>query len=208
MTGRSRLPLAVKLAYTAWMVVWVPLYWHANGWTNFLWLCDFANFVILVAVWAESAILVSAQLAGVLFIQALWAVDYFGRLLFGTHPIGGTEYMFDPSTPLGMRALSLFHLWTVPLLVWLGRRLGHDPRGWKLQSVLAVPFLVLGQQLGTREQNINWMWAPFGVPQTWLPPILFALLSAVPVALILFLPGDLVARRWLRTATAPDPAEA
>ena len=203
MTRRPRLPLAVQLGYTAWMVVWVPIYWRANGWTNFLWLCDFANFAILAAVWSESALLVSAQLAGVLVIQALWAVDFFGRLLTGTHLVGGTEYMFDPTTPVWLRALSLFHLWTVPLLIWLGRRLGHDPRGWRLQSLLAVPLLLLGQQLGTREQNINWMWAPFGVPQTWLPPVAFALLSTVPVALLLFLPADLLARRWLPAHAPP-----
>ena len=200
---RPRLPLWIKLAYTLWMLVWVPVYWRENGASNFLWICDFANFVTLAALWAESALLASSQLVGVLFIQAIWALDYFGRLLLGTHPIGGTEYMFDVATPLWVRAFSLFHLWSVPLLFWAVRRIGYDPRGWKLQSLFALVLLPVGQQVGTVEQNLNWMWAPFGIPQTLLPPLLFAFLSVPIVALVLFKGGDLVVRGWLVSRPAP-----
>jgi hypothetical protein len=196
----------VRLAYTGWMAVWVPVYWSANGWTNFLWICDFANFVLLAALWTGSALLATSQLVGVLFIQTLWAVDFFGRLLTGAHPIGGTEYMFDLATPLGLRALSLFHLWTVPLLAWLVARTGHDRRGWRLQALITAVLLPAGQQLGTREQNLNWMWAPFGVEQTLLPPLVFAAASVPILALLLYLPADLlVRRRQARARSGPRP---
>ena len=187
----------MKLAYTLWMVVWVPVYWRENGPSNFLWICDFANFAILWALWRESALVASSQLAGVLFIQVVWAVDYFGRLLLGAHPIGGTEYMFDLQTPILARAFSLFHLWSVPLLIWLVRRIGYDPRGWKLQSAIALVLFPLGQQIGTREQNLNWMWAPFGIEQTLLPPLLFVVVAWPIASLVLFRLGDLVVRGWL-----------
>lgn len=193
----GRVPLGVKLAYTAWMIVWVPLYWRENGPSNFLWICDFANFALFVALWWESALLASAQLAGVLFIQAVWAVDFFGRLLFGVHPVGGTEYMFDAASPLWLRGLSLFHLWSVPLLVWLVRRLGHDPRGWRLQTAVAAILLPVSAVVGTPEQNLNWMHAPFGVEQSLLPPLVFAFVAVPIVAIVLFWLGDLVSRRWL-----------
>jgi hypothetical protein len=192
-----RVPLSVKLAYSAWMALWVPLYWIGNGATNFLWLCDFANFVLLAAIWSESALLASSQLTGVLFIQLLWTVDFLGGLLVGVHPIGGTEYMFDPAQPLWLRGLSLFHIWSVPLLVWLVRRVGYDPRGWKLQTGFAVLLFPAGLLLGTPEQNLNWMWAPFGFDQTLLPPLLFSLLAVPIAAVALFWTGHLVSRRWL-----------
>jgi len=195
--GAARIPLWVKFAYTLWMVAWVPLYWRQNGASNFLWICDFANFAILAALWAESALVASSQLAGVLFIQLFWAVDYFGRLLLGAHPIGGTEYMFDPAKPLWLRSLSLFHLWSVPLLVWMVRRLGHDRRGWVLQTGVAALLFPAGVLAGTREQNLNWMYAPFGVEQQLLPPLGLAVVAVPIVAALLFWPGDLAARRWL-----------
>jgi len=199
----SRVPLAVKLAYSGWMAVWVPVYWIHNGPANFLWICDFANFVTLAAIWSESALLVSSQLAGVFFIQTIWAVDFFGRLLLGFHPIGGTEYMFDPSLPWWLRALSLFHLWMVPLLAWLMLRVGHDRRGWWLETTIAAVLLPLGQRLGTPEQNLNWMWRPFGVEQTLLPPTWFAALAVPLAAFLLFLPGDRLARRLFSRPRAP-----
>lgn len=194
---RPRIPLAAKVAYTLWMLVWVPLYWRANGWTNFLWICDFANFLLLAALWRENALLASSQLAGVLLIQAAWTLDFCSRLLSGRHLLGGTEYMFDPLQPLWLRGLSLFHVWTVPVLIWLVRRLGYDRRGWRLETACAALLIPAGQWLGTREQNLNWTWAPFGRPQTWLPPPAFAALLVVLMALLVFLPGDWITRRWL-----------
>src|ERR1700722_699202 len=54
-----------------------------------------------------------------------------------THLVGGTEYMFDPGLPLTIRLLSLFHIVTPPLLLYAIWRLGYDPRGWKLQTLMA-----------------------------------------------------------------------
>ena len=197
MLRSRRIPLAVKLAYSAWMALWVPVYWRANGPENFLWICDFANFGTLYALWMESALVASSQLAGVLFIQILWAADYFCRLVSGVHLIGGTEYMFDAASPLWLRACSLFHLWSAPFLGWMVVRLGYDPRGWKLQTAVAAALFPLGALIGTPEQNLNWMYAPFGIPQTWMPPLAFSLLAVPIAATVLFRPGDWVVRRWL-----------
>ncbi len=192
----NRIPISAKVLYTLWMAVWVPVYWQHNGPSNFLWICDFANWVLFAAIWLESALLCSAQLAGVFLIQLVWAVDFTGGLLLGRHPVGGTEYMFDPAQPLWLRGLSLFHLWTVPLLVWLVRQVGYDRRGWRLQTAIAGVLFPLGVLAGTPEQNLNWMYAPFGLPQTVLDPLLFAFV-AVPIAtVLLFLPGDWIARRF------------
>lgn len=191
-----QIPLAAKLLYTVWMAVWVPVYWQQNGPSNFLWICDFANWIVFAGIWLESALLLSSQLAGVLVIQFVWAVDFGGALLFKIHPVGGTEYMFDPAKPLWLRSLSLFHLWTIPLLVLLVRQVGYDRRGWRLQTAVAGVLFPLGVLAGTREQNLNWMYAPFGVPQTFLAPLLFAFVAVPIAALLLFLPGDWIARRF------------
>ena len=197
MHGPARLPLAAKLAYTAWMAVWVPVYWQHNGPSNFLWICDFANFALLYAIWRESALVASSQLAGILFIQILWTADFVGRLVVGVHPIGGTEYMFEVDKPVWLRAMSLFHVWSVPLVVRMVRRLGHDRRGWKLQIVFAALLFPAGVLFGAPEQNLNWMYAPFGVEQTLLSPFVLSFVSIPIVAVLLFWSGDWVARRWL-----------
>jgi hypothetical protein len=195
--GRGRgLPLALKLAYTAWMAVWIPVYWIHNGPANFLWLCDAANLVLLPALWLESPLLVSSQAVGVVAIQLLWGVDFLGALAFGSHPIGGTEYMFDAASPLWLRGLSLFHLAMPPLLLWGVARLGYHRRGWWLETALVWALLPVSYYLADPARNLNWVWQPFERPQTLVAPWLyFASLFAL-YPLLVFLPSHLAFRFW------------
>ena len=39
--------MSLKVAYTAFMAVLVPVYWHHYGPTNFLYFCDVALFLTL-----------------------------------------------------------------------------------------------------------------------------------------------------------------
>ena len=49
----------MKWAFTAFMAVLVPFYLWAYGPTNFLYFCDMALLMALVAFWAESPLLAS-----------------------------------------------------------------------------------------------------------------------------------------------------
>ena len=53
MTQTARVPLAVKLAYSAFMALLLPVYWHYYGPTNFLYFCDIALILILIGIWPE-----------------------------------------------------------------------------------------------------------------------------------------------------------
>lgn len=192
------LPLGLKVLYTAWMVAWVPVYWVHAGPGNFLWLCDVANFVLLAALWLESPLLVASQAVGVLLVQSLWAVDYFGRLVLGLHPIGGTEYMFDTAKPLWLRGFSLFHLAVPPLVLWAVWRLGYDRRGWKLETALAWALLPATYLLTDPEKNINWVWRPFGQEQDLVHQAAYLGFLLVAYPLLLFLPTHGLLTLWAR----------
>lgn len=195
----GRIPLSLKLIYTAWMAVWIPVYWLHAGPENFLWLCDVANLLVGVALWLESPLLMSAQAVGVLFVQIVWCGDYFGRLILGFHPIGGTEYMFDEAKPLYLRLFSLFHAVMPPLLLWAVKRLGYDRRGWKLQTAITWVLLPATWLLIGPDRNINWVWKPFDKPQELLSPPLYLLALCFLYPLLLYLPTHLILRRWLHS---------
>ena len=72
---------------------------------------------------------------------------------------------------------------------------------------IAGALFPLGVLAGTPEQNLNWMYAPFGLPQTVLEPLLFAFVAVPVAALLLFLPGDWITRRLLVRWPARDGAE-
>src|SRR5438876_4168134 len=138
-----RVPLWVKLVYSAFVVLLVPLYWAAYSPWNFLYFCDLALLITAVAIWIESPLLVSMQAVAITAPQMLWVVDLLCRLLLGVHVTGVTGYMLDSSIPLFLRGLSLFHGWLPLVLLWLLARLGYDRRALGRQSVVAIIVLLI-----------------------------------------------------------------
>lgn len=180
-----RLPLWLKLAYSAFVAVLVPVYWRHYGPTNFLYFCDVALLVTLVGVWAESALLVSMAAVGILAPQMLWVVDFLANLV-GRPLTGMTDYMFNAASPRLLRGLSLFHGWLPFALLYLVGRLGYDRRALPAWSVLALAllcvcyFLMPGPRpdAGLTPVNINYVYGMSdAAAQTWMPgPAWFALL--------------------------------
>src|SRR5579885_535734 len=113
--GRG-IPLWLKVLWTAWIVVWAPVYWRQYGAQNFLYFCDVGNVLITAGLWAESSLILSWQAVGLLIFQSLFAIDLLGAVVFHHHAFGGTEYMFDPKIPLLVRMLGLYHIAVPPLL--------------------------------------------------------------------------------------------
>ena len=110
MRHMTHIPLWAKLILTVYVAVLLPIYWVTYGPTNFLLFCDMALLLTLLAMWRESALLVSAAAVGILLPQLLWALDFLSSLV--GHPVTGmTEYMFQSSIPLHVRFLSFFHFW-------------------------------------------------------------------------------------------------
>jgi hypothetical protein len=120
------IPLWLKIAYTAFMAVLIPVYLKNYGATNFLYFCDVAAIMTVIAIWLESSLLLSAALVGIFLPQMLWVIDFFFELT-GNRLTGMTSYMFVP--PYFLRFLSFFHFWLPFLLAYLVWCVGYDKRG-------------------------------------------------------------------------------
>jgi hypothetical protein len=182
--------LGVKVAYTIFLAVLVPVYWAHYGPANFLWFSDIALLGGGAALWLESPLLASMMMLAVLLPECAWNLDFFGRLLTGRRMFGMSAYMFERERPRLVRALSLFH---VPLpigLVWLVHRLGYDRRAWLGQSLLALVVLPVSYWLTDPAENVNWVHG-LGAPQRRLPPWLYLALLIVAFSLVLYLPPHL-----------------
>src|SRR5580765_6414842 len=106
-----RIPIWLKVAYSAFVTVVVPCYWVTYSPWNFLYFCDVALLVTAVALWTESSLLISMQAVAITAPQMLWVVDLLCRLFIGVQVTGVTSYMFESKIPLLLRSLSLFHGW-------------------------------------------------------------------------------------------------
>jgi hypothetical protein len=192
-----RIPLWLKVSWSIWVIVWIPVYGSQYGLQNFLFFCDLGNILIAVALWLESALIFSWQAVGLLLFQVLFIVDLAGALITGRHWIGGTEYMFDPHIALPIRLLGLFHVVTPPLLLWTIWQLGYDKRGWKYQTLTA--WIVVPINYFWRPQfDVNWARGPFFREQHAVPGILYLLIYLLAVPAVVYFPTHLLLARLTR----------
>lgn len=204
-----RLPLAVKLGYSAFMAVLVPVYWANYGPTNFLYFCDVALFLTLAAVWMESALLASMAAVGIVLPQIVWVVD-FAAGLAGVNLLGMTAYMFDERRSLFLRGLSLFHGWLPFLLLFLVKRLGYDQRAfptwWALAWALVLfcyVFMPGPRPNATTPVNINYVHGMSDdAAQTWMPPLAWLATLMVGLPALLYFPTHLALKKWFPRAEA------
>jgi hypothetical protein len=186
-----RVPLFLKIAYTAFMAVLIPVYWHYYGPTNFLYFCDIALIITLIAIWREDALLISMCCVGILIPQGVWVLDFLGSAA-GFPLIGMTDYMFDSGHSLFLRLLSLFHGWLPFLLIYLVWKIGYDRRAfWSWTgvtwTVLPICFFLMPSPTphpGLTPVNINYVWGMSDhAAQTWVPPYVWlaGLLVGLPL---------------------------
>jgi len=207
----NKIPLAVKVLFTAFMAVLVPFYWHNYGPTNFLYFCDVALFLTLYGIWTERPLPLSMAAVGILIPQTLWVADFVSNL-FGMPLVGMTDYMFEEHNPLFNRSLSLFHGWLPFLLVWLVGRVGYDRRGavcWMVVAwaLLTVCYLWMPAPPGdptdpNKPFNINYVYGLTNDAQTWMPELawLALVIAAQPLAIVG--PMHLVLRKAMPQARA------
>jgi hypothetical protein len=182
-----RIPPWLKIAWTAGVIVWMPLYWRQYGPQNFLFFCDLGNLFITLGLWTESALIFSWQATGLLLFQTLFVIDLASALITSRHLIGGTEFMFDPKLPLPIRFLSLFHVVTPPLLLWAIRRLGYDRRGWKFQTLITL-IVVPINYFWRPQYDVNWARGPFFREQHILPGIVYLMMYVIIVPAAIYYP--------------------
>jgi len=193
---RRRAALAAKLLYTLFVLVLVPVYWDRYGPSNFLWFSDIALLAALLALWLESRLLASMMAVAVLLPEIAWNIGFFGLLLFGVDVIGLARYMVDPALPLYLRALSLFHVFLPPTLLWMVYRWGYDRRALASQTVLAWVVLPLSWRFAeVPGHNINWTLGLGDQRQTWMADWQWVLLLMAAYPLLVYLPTHLLLRR-------------
>jgi hypothetical protein len=206
--NQSRLPLWLKLAFTAFLLLMVPVYWANYGPTNFLYFCDISLFLVALSLWTERSLPASMAAVGILIPQFLWCCDFLTGLV-GIKFLGMTEYMFDARNPLFLRSLSFFHGWLPFLIIFLVTRLGYDRRalftwtglGWAL-CLIAYFFLPPAGAILTDSKiprNVNYV---FGindaVPQSHMPAPVYLIVWLLVLLCAAYIPTHLLLKRFVK----------
>jgi len=208
MTNQPRLPLWLKIGYTAWLLIWLPAYVATHAPIEFLWFCHIGNVVILFGIWSENSLLISWQAVSLLLLQSAWTLDFFGRLVFGFHFFGATTYMFRDDFPWYQWLLSSYHIPFPFLLGYVLWRLGYDRRAFALQAIASVLIMAASFALDFREPkwNINWVYGLAAKRQTWANDYLYLVLSIIGYNIVVYLPSHLLFR-WLIPSRRHTPTK-
>ena len=183
------LPLGPKRRLRGVVAVLVPVYLRQYRPGNFLWFSDIALFGGCLALVFELPLLASTQAIAVLIPELLWTADFVLRLVGGRGLGGGTmtRSVFDASIPRTIRALSLFHIWLPPALLWMVWRMGYDRRALAVQSVAGAIVVIASRLLTDPSENVNWAhrWPLL----QWPSPVVLGVLL-MPV--VFYLPAHLL----------------
>jgi hypothetical protein len=202
-----RVPGWIKVAYTAFMALLVPIYWSVYGPVVFLYFCIVALLLTLIAIWLENALLSSMCAVGVVALQMGWAAD-FASVAAGFPLTGMTNYMIDPSQSLLLRLLSLFHCWLPVLLIFLVWRTGYDKRGFWWWTLLAWGLLLIcffaipapSASSGLTPVNINFVRGLSNTAaQAWVSPYVWFAGLLVGFPLLVFAPAHFLLVRFMPT---------
>ncbi|NDK57440.1 membrane-associated protein [Pontibacter fetidus] len=186
------IPLWLPVVYTLFLLVLVPVYWKNYGPANFLWFSDIALFSICIVLWTENRLLHSMMAVGVLGLELVWNVDYFGRLLTGKKLLGLSGYMFQSELSLFLRSLSLFHVVLPAIVIWLLAEWGYDTRALYFQTALVWCILIITYLFTDPKENINWVFGLGIRPQHKIAPGLYFALVMIFFPVFIFLPSHLL----------------
>jgi hypothetical protein len=192
--NQPKLPVWIRRVALVWLVFWFAVYWRSWGALNFLHFCDIAQILACIGFIADSALLISSQAVASLLVDAAWALDAGWTILFKHHPIGGTEYLFDPSYALWVRLLSLFHLALPVLLLWALHRLGYDRRGFALQ--LGISFVAfVASRFAPAAENMNYVFTDPFLHRSWGPAPVHVVVAFLFMLVVVYLPTHLLLKR-------------
>jgi hypothetical protein len=136
----------------------------------------------------------------VLLPEIAWNLDFFWRLVRKTPALGLSNYMFDEQIPLGIRIVSLFHVWLPLLIAWLLFRLGYDWRALFWQTMTALVVVPVSFYLGNSKMNVNWVYGFGDDPQQMLPQWVFMLVMTAAFPVFIYLLTHLLLSRWLKSS--------
>jgi len=194
---QRRISLWVKLPYTAWVLVLLPLWIAQDGWRELLWMSDVALCGLCIALWWESALLAGMMTLATLVFELCWAGAYVHGLATGA-PIDSIAYMFDQREPLHTRTLSLFHLFLPVVELWAVQRLGYDRRALMARTLLLWLLLPASYWASDAETNVNFVYGLGSPPLLPLAPLPWTLTMMAAIALLVYVPLHLALSRWAR----------
>ena len=196
------IPLSIKIPFTLFMLVLVPVYWSIYGPLNFLYMCDLALFFTLAGLWLEKPLLFSMAGVGIIAPQLIWMFDFIMLLVTGKS-FGMADYMAKESIPLFVRIISFYHFWLPIFLFFLIRKYGYQKQAlwaWTgfIWCVLILCYFISPMPPADPANpnapvNVNYVFGPSSEhAQTWMNPHVYIVSLMFSLFVLVYWPSNWV----------------
>ena len=149
--------------------------------SGILWFCYLAIILIGIGTFINNPYIILSQINIIALPSLFWILDFFYFAITKTPLTGITSYFFNPDFPILSKIISLQHLFTFPIALYI-LYLTKTKKSDKLSSIsIILSFLTitiiffLTKTLTLAESNINCAYKPCGnlsfnlipYPLTW-----------------------------------------
>lgn len=126
---------------------------HPQG---ILWFCYIGITIIGIGILKKDSSLIASQL-NILFIPLIiWTVDFFYFVLTGNELFGIVTYFFNPTFPVISKVISLQHIFTIPISIYVLYKLKVKKINvWKVSLIQLALIFFITRILTQPENNIN-----------------------------------------------------
>lgn len=169
----SNIPLVLKIIYTLFIALIIPIYWRNYGLQNFLWFSDIGLFLTFGALWLESPLLISIAVLAILPFEIGWDIDFLVQLFTGHNMLGIAHYMFESKYTFFLRALSLFHIFIQAIWIWYLLKWGYAQQAIYYAPILVCTVLVCTYLFTDPAKNINGVFMPQALHWDWMHPLVW-----------------------------------
>ena len=120
------------------------------------WFCYFSMILIGIGLLTKNVSLVASQIYILLIPDLVWTIDFIAYLLRDAPFLGIVDYFFVPGRPFLMNAVTLQHLFTIPLVLYFFKH-ARVPRQdvWFISCIQVAIIYVLTKIFTNPITNVN-----------------------------------------------------
>ena len=147
--------------FLVWGIVAISRSMYSQSPMQILYMCYIGLVIIGIGILTRRSYLILSQVYIFAIPLVIWDIDFIYWFLFQGPLLGITDYFFIGEHSLIGKIVSLQHLFTVPLGVYIAKKIGikrYDAWKWSFVQIFLVFLLVI--LFTSPEMNINCVYYP------------------------------------------------
>jgi len=121
---------------------------------DIFWFCYMSIFLIGIGMLGYNSSLIKSQLYIIMIPNLVWVLDFISYFVLGHTLFGIVDYFFIPGKILE-KIISLQHIFTVPLALFVLFHLKKSPRKIWLVSCFQIAFIFIISRFLSGGENVN-----------------------------------------------------